>query len=612
MSRLPIPGKDSGTWGDILNDYLSQSHTDDGSLKDGIVDTNHLNTTLKDTVIKADTALQPSDSIAQAQVDGLPSALSSKQNASSLEADVAAMVNGSGSLNDALEDKYVVHGTSLPDPDAILASSVAYSARIVAIDLDSRLLRISGADLQRSSDGGTTWATIWTAPTSISAIRCIESGELFIGLQSDGAARTVKGQFWVTSGYVSGSPTFTQKLIAADYQQEFNLKWSGIGSNGIYAVNAYDSANTGSRSADQPCWLTTDGGGTWTQIGDFADTGEPNLVIGQRHIHGSAYDVYRDAVWVTCGDGTSQGLYVSWDHGSTWTLIEITSQATTVFPLPECVVFGSDGTPSGIWRIDNPSPTSLTLKPAWLIESGSNVTVVCAEASNKRPGGPLIIPFSRTTGGIAYVLASWDGFAWWELWRSTTTYSGEPYGPTRAIGPDSSGDVWISGQADATHYFQAKVPIAKDQSVRLAQQSRAAFMAIPRRSRMSYRIGTQTLTSGSFVELAVTANMTGDNVENLSGLFTLQPDGIHVRVNRPCTVDIRIDSAVSLSWATYVYTGISYNGNSQWRIVPTRLLSHRLKCSAGDTIAAVARQVSGSDKSLVDTGYLDLEAWETF
>ncbi len=33
MARLPIPGQDDGTWGDILNDYLSQSLNSDGSLK---------------------------------------------------------------------------------------------------------------------------------------------------------------------------------------------------------------------------------------------------------------------------------------------------------------------------------------------------------------------------------------------------------------------------------------------------------------------------------------------------------------------------------------------------------------------------------------------------
>ena len=37
MARLPQPGADNGTWGDILNDYLSQSHKPTGLLKDDIV-----------------------------------------------------------------------------------------------------------------------------------------------------------------------------------------------------------------------------------------------------------------------------------------------------------------------------------------------------------------------------------------------------------------------------------------------------------------------------------------------------------------------------------------------------------------------------------------------
>ncbi len=37
MARLPQPGGDNGQWGTILNDYLTQSHNADGSLKSGIV-----------------------------------------------------------------------------------------------------------------------------------------------------------------------------------------------------------------------------------------------------------------------------------------------------------------------------------------------------------------------------------------------------------------------------------------------------------------------------------------------------------------------------------------------------------------------------------------------
>ncbi len=39
--RLPTPGSDNGTWGDILNDFLSQSHNADGTLQSSIIaDTN--------------------------------------------------------------------------------------------------------------------------------------------------------------------------------------------------------------------------------------------------------------------------------------------------------------------------------------------------------------------------------------------------------------------------------------------------------------------------------------------------------------------------------------------------------------------------------------------
>jgi hypothetical protein len=44
MARLPIPGQDDGTWGDVLNDYLSTVHNTDGSLKSGAVDATAIST----------------------------------------------------------------------------------------------------------------------------------------------------------------------------------------------------------------------------------------------------------------------------------------------------------------------------------------------------------------------------------------------------------------------------------------------------------------------------------------------------------------------------------------------------------------------------------------
>ncbi len=33
MARLPIPGSDDGTWGEILNEFLSVEHNQDGTQK---------------------------------------------------------------------------------------------------------------------------------------------------------------------------------------------------------------------------------------------------------------------------------------------------------------------------------------------------------------------------------------------------------------------------------------------------------------------------------------------------------------------------------------------------------------------------------------------------
>ena len=60
MSRLPVPGSDSGTWGSLLNDFLAVSHMDSGALKAGIIGDDQV------------------ASISQSKVSGLPAALAAK------------------------------------------------------------------------------------------------------------------------------------------------------------------------------------------------------------------------------------------------------------------------------------------------------------------------------------------------------------------------------------------------------------------------------------------------------------------------------------------------------------------------------------------------------
>lgn len=78
MARLPQPGGDSGNWGDILNDYLTQSHATDGTLKSDSVGSAQL----QDNSVTAATIAD--GSITEAQLDG---GVQTKLNAAPVIAD---------------------------------------------------------------------------------------------------------------------------------------------------------------------------------------------------------------------------------------------------------------------------------------------------------------------------------------------------------------------------------------------------------------------------------------------------------------------------------------------------------------------------------------------
>lgn len=58
MTRLPTPGGDEGNWGDILNDFLSQTHNSDGTLKDKVISASNLSDAINATLDVAQTAVQ--------------------------------------------------------------------------------------------------------------------------------------------------------------------------------------------------------------------------------------------------------------------------------------------------------------------------------------------------------------------------------------------------------------------------------------------------------------------------------------------------------------------------------------------------------------------------
>ena len=71
MPRLPKPGSDQGKWGEILNDYLSQSHTDTGTLKDNTIGTNQIQDNSVTTAKLQDNSVTTAKIIGVGQANGI-------------------------------------------------------------------------------------------------------------------------------------------------------------------------------------------------------------------------------------------------------------------------------------------------------------------------------------------------------------------------------------------------------------------------------------------------------------------------------------------------------------------------------------------------------------
>lgn len=91
MARLPVPGSDVQTWGQILNDFLLQAHAADGSIKSGAVQA---------TAVSG---------LAAVAISGSYNDLTNKPTIPSTAADVGAVTNASGS-----GARYLGYGTTLP------------------------------------------------------------------------------------------------------------------------------------------------------------------------------------------------------------------------------------------------------------------------------------------------------------------------------------------------------------------------------------------------------------------------------------------------------------------------------------------------------------------
>lgn len=335
----------------------------------------------------------------------------------------------------------------------------------IACDRVDRTTFISGDlngahALQYSRDDCETWATAHTFDDAIASGTILDNGEALVATRVTGAGNTDPWKLYLSTGFRADPTTATWALVhtGTTLQGAQPTRMSYSHHENVVVVGEYGPkiGTAGATDAARYVYLSRDYGQTWTLIYDLLDNPDLASTTGI-HLHGVAYDPYWDRIWVTYGDAEN-GTVFSDDFGATWHTAHHSSyvsgqhQVVGILPMPKCVLFGSDGPPNGVSRIDRSQGKhdgEYTMTAAYQLDESSSITILCQSVWRARRLGddaPGVLAFTagETGPGPWRVLVTPDGYTWHEAWTDDTDTQANA--PGTAFGPTSSGGIVLHTQ----------------------------------------------------------------------------------------------------------------------------------------------------------------------
>ncbi|OPZ75150.1 MAG: hypothetical protein BWY80_00274 [Firmicutes bacterium ADurb.Bin456] len=281
--------------------------------------------------------------------------------------------------------------------------------------------------LKKSADELKTLTAIHTFEVYLTACRDLDNGELLVACGNQGAPASL----WLSS---KGQTKWTKVLETSGPGARFMNEWSISVSGRIIVASEYGGKKPPDNA--RKVYLSRDYGKTWTEI----------LDIGQRegtHVHGCAYDPYYNRIWVTTGDIPHQSILYSDDWGRNWQVASKQYQATSIYPLPNCVLFGTDSSPNGILRYSRAGKSNPpAVEVAFRIDNSPRLTYNAKLAfRGSQPDAPVYFPYivkvtNERLPGL--VIATQDGFNFFEIFRDSINYEVQK-GVLNLLGPTPGG-----------------------------------------------------------------------------------------------------------------------------------------------------------------------------
>lgn len=315
-------------------------------------------------------------------------------------------------------------------------------------------------NLKETTDGGETWTTIKQFPAPTTWVKSLDNGELLVSVGKNEDAR----QIYLSQGYGTPGVSWSNVLtFSAPYV--FSAKgWSLDTHKNIVLLAEYGPKTPTWNGVDvvdpaRYVYLSLDYGRTWKKIFDliaYVKTQGVAEPIAQ-HVHGVAWDKYWDRIWVTFGDRTN-GTVFSDDLGKTWNTAffgpedQSPFQVTSIVPMPDCVLFGTDTAPNGVQRISRAAGKNAgpyTIEQAFTIDGDDGKTrthLSQAKMVCERADGVPVAVFgfgSETNPAPSFIVATTDGKNFSLLWKDDVSQPAGR-GVRSIVGPTLSGELIVA------------------------------------------------------------------------------------------------------------------------------------------------------------------------
>jgi hypothetical protein len=228
VARLPIPGADAGTWGDVLNDFLSQSHTSGGGLTSASVSAAGAEMTTNKGQANGYASLDATGKVPSSQLPAAsttPDATTSSKGVVQLAGDLGG--SGTTAAAPIISDNAITSGKIAPS--AITNAHVSGTASIAKSKLAS--LNIGDSDVANISQSKITGLT-----TALSD-------------KTDKSTLTTKGDIYAATA--AGTPArvgvgANGQVLTADSAQSTGVKWATLtGTSNFYNVKDYGATGDG-------------------------------------------------------------------------------------------------------------------------------------------------------------------------------------------------------------------------------------------------------------------------------------------------------------------------------------------------------------------------------